>query len=286
MKKIMKKIVSVTGIMILILSCRGPRGPEGPQGPQGPEGPTNIYVMSFLFSSIDTSIAEAYVSFSPSIPNVKINNINIPFWEVWRNTFYFYKRGITTILPGSDANLEVTYIKADNSQGEANASVKVPGIFAITSHDTSQPVSIPLGSSFTVTWSSSQNANFYFVSFYLEYMYVDTAGEDKYFYCEKDTMITQNFIIFPSSFLFPNLNEIDSIMWSWGWFEVDAVSGPQIKEGEKGNVTGDGFGFFWGIIYGGVLGLYVEGGKFISRKETQSYEKLKEFLKNKAEKIR
>lgn len=71
-------------------------------------------------------------------------------------------------------------------------------------------------------------------------------------------------------------------MYAEGSFSIQAMSGPILKPGSKGNVTGDGIGFFWGVTGGGYLGIGIEGANDKARKQVSQ----KELTKKWFEKVR
>ncbi|MEN3044051.1 MAG: hypothetical protein ABDH37_02380 [Candidatus Hydrothermales bacterium] len=271
----MKKLILIISIALIATKCKGPKGEKGPPGP------INIYVLGFVehHKYNDTSEAEVEVSFSPSIPDVKINDIDIPIYYFYGSSFSFYKDNITTLSSGTNLNLKVTYKKSDGNQGEAIATAKIPGIFGITSPY--PEASIPVGGSLNVVWSQSLNANFYFANLYLYYEYIDLVGNHSRFSCDVETTLTQTSITFPPSVLFPDLNEIDSIYYSIGYFYVLGINGPKLEYGEMGNVEGDGSGFFWGVMLGDEIYVYISGTELITIQKPSPSEKLRSYLKNK-----
>ena len=262
--------------IVFLFACRGPEGPQGPQGPQGPEGPPGpqiIYVLGYVFSNGWSGVE---VSFSPVIPIVKINGHTLSLHGCEGSSF-FYSDSLPVTHEDS-INLNVDYTK-----DKATASAVIPGKFAITSHDTSQTAYIPLYSNFTVTWSSSVQRSGYWISFWIWYEYETAGGEIKWYEFESDTFITSQSITFPASKLFPP--DVDTVLYSWGYFDVYALSEPKLQPGAEGNVKGGGAGFFWGITFGGELYVAIEGTKVKVEKEKITREKLMEKLFEKVKKL-
>ncbi len=268
----MRKLALFLPVILAFLGCG-----KGPTGPRGPAGAERIYVLGQVDSK---SQAWVTVYFPPVIPWVTINQDTLSMWEDRIDPTYDYYGTVfiadsVSVSAGDLANLKVDY-----TEGIAIASAGVPGNFDIISPDTSQTAQIPVNSSFTVTWSTSSHADFYPVYFHLNYSYYDTSGNYGYFNLYVDTSITSTSITFPASRLFPG--DIDSIRYSGGYFGVSAMSGPEVKPGARGNVTGDGSGFFWGRNYGVEIYVAVQGTKTKAAKKPP-----KEELTNKLfEKIR
>jgi hypothetical protein len=266
-------VASVIGFM----NCKGPTGPEGP------ESPSFIYVTGGVEAPTPwDSTGDAYVEVSNTseIPVVMINGIQLhlkyPF-----HTSLFYGSPDFPISAGDSANLLVWDGKVGANSRTAQANIRVPSQFEITSHDTSGIVTIVVGEELTLTWSSSSGAGNYWIDFYLDYDYRDTLGNEKQFCYSMDTLPTNTSITFSPSQLFPNMGEIDTILGSFGDFRISATHGP-CQEGEEGNVTGDGMGFFVGWTYGGDLRIQVSGSEYVARTEQQSRLWLQEFISEKA----
>jgi hypothetical protein len=209
-------------------------------GPAGPPGQVKLYITGEIEKYPHWSIPDSfyydedvYVANAEVIPSVKINNQELK-WDGW-----FSYDGEFPLTSGADYNLVVAAgIKT------ATASVKLPGDFSITT-----PASgyvLPKGQSLNVSWNSASYADFYRGYLSINYSYRDTSGNYRYFYYSGDTILSGTSITYPSNLLFPNLSEIDSIRYGYGYFYVYAFDGPALTPGTSGNVTGDGIGFFWG----------------------------------------
>lgn len=256
----MKKLLTlaIPLVLLVFVGCKGPAGPEGPACPE------KIYVMGEVSYRGN---ADVEVYFSPVIPWVTVNQETLDLYMFYGADIWY--RDSISINPGDSLHLKVDWTK-----GVATASSWVPGSFEVTSHDTSQMVYIPVDSAFTVTWSTSNHADFYRVDFYIGYEYIDTLGNYRWFYLEKDTCVTSTSITFPASQLFPG--DLDSVTYaySWGDFDIWAMNGPMLEPGSEGNVKGDGSGFFWCESYGGDLDIQIEGTKAKAKREEPTKEEL------------
>lgn len=283
-----RKAVRITGFVLLALSMGflGCKGPVGPAGPDGSPGPSFIYVSAGVEGPTawdTTSNVMVYVYNSPVNPGVEVNGIAIPF-QGFQYGSYTFEDWNFPISPGDTAGLVVTYTKVGGGPGTAQGSAVLPGQFAIASHDTSILVNIAHGTGLTVMWTSSGGADAYMVDLYLDYDYIDTLGFSKSFYCDIDTFVTNTFIVFGPSELFPNEGEINFITSSWGYFDVSAITGPY-QEGMDGNVTGDGVGLFYGYQYGGGLNIGASSPSNLATKKEEPRNRLQELIEERARKL-
>lgn len=238
-------------LVIAFVAC------EGPQGPQGTTLPTvtgSIYIYESPSFSPNVSVSVENV---PAIPSVTTNGIQIPIILSFTDHFYFRQYNFP-ISKGDLAELAVTFTKLDGSVGVAQATVTVPGDFEITSHDPDTSLAVSLGDSLTFTWTSSEAADAYLVDFYIHYHYELITGPNVLFSYNIDTTWTDTTITFTTATLFPDLDEIESILpRSGGWFKLTAVAGPWL-EGELSNVSGDGIGLLNAKTATKSVGLYFD----------------------------
>ncbi|TET47591.1 hypothetical protein E3J62_00980 [candidate division TA06 bacterium] len=239
-------VLTLTVVLVgLIVGCRGPVGPEGPAGT------LPIYVLAYLESPFlwdTTSDVRVDVLNVSGIPAVYVNDIKIPY-DMYRASYRFFDPDFP-ISAGDSARLRIEHTKADGSPGISQASIKLPGRFAITSHDTSGIDTIPFGSDLIVTWSSSDGADAYraYGDFFCAYL--DTSGAVQQHDYRLCTLFVDTSLTFLSSVLFPDTTEVDSVTIARGGFYVSGMSGPW-QGGEAGNITGDGIGIFRGWTDGG-----------------------------------
>ena len=255
----MKKLLIIVSLLAVI-GCKGQQGPQGPAGADGTDGTDGADGGgTYIYGEVDnTGKVGVLVLFSSVIPWVTVNQetLNVDYCDGLGTE---YEDSIS-VSNGDSLHLKVY------TDGIATASARVPGSFEITSHDTSQTVYIPKDSALTVSWSSANYCDFYRVDFYFSYGYYDTLGDYTGFHLRVDTCVTSTSITFPASRLFPAY--VDSIDNSWGSdFDVQAMNGPKLEPGSKGNVIGNGSGFFWGSADGGDLDIRVEGAKGKAQKE-------------------
>jgi hypothetical protein len=262
-------------------------GCEGPEGPQGPPGTSPVYINGWIqpHTSLDSSShAEVEVYNIPEIPNVEINGIPIPlqYSFSWRIPYRFVHLDLP-ISAGDSTELLVTYTELDGSSGIAKAGVISPGPFEITSSDTSYDT-IAVGDSLAVRWSQSDGADIYLVRFDFQFRYTDTSGISERFYCTIDTLMSDVCITFSPTELFPPIAEIGSVEVANGHFQIWAINGPA-KEGDEGNITGDGMGFFNGWTSGGSLYILVGGSDSLVNEAEEPPNRVPKLMRHRANSV-
>lgn len=229
-------------IVICIWGC------EGPTGPVGPAGKTDFSVFGMVEFISDTlpTRTNLIVSNIASIPSVKLNQDFIKFRNLHNDGSYYWDT-LRTITQGDEVQLTVS-----GDQGTAGTVVRIPQQFRIQSPDPDSIFILLPHNNFIASWAVSNFADYYNAYFYLSYRYFPIGGvTSKYFQLEVDTMLTNTSISIPAAKLFPA--DIDSIIGGYGGFHIEAVNGPRLEVGAKGNVTGDGIGFFFGKSDGGFI---------------------------------
>ena len=227
-------------------------GCEGPACPVGPAGQIKYSVFGQVEFTADTlpTNAQVIVSNISSIPTVKLNQSDLRFRSLYSSGSYYWDT-LRTITKGDEVQLNV---KSD--QGEAVATVRIPQQFRIQSPNPDSIFILLPHSNFTVSWNASGLSDYYYAYFYLFYSYAPIGGgTSKQFSIEIDTILSTTSITFPADILFPA--DFDSLMGSWyyGYFSIQAFNGPRLEVGERGNITGDGMGFFFGKSYGGSINI-------------------------------
>ncbi|MFH1011216.1 MAG: hypothetical protein V1784_08280, partial [bacterium] len=212
-----------------------------------------------------TTGARVDVYESPGIPSVEINGIRIPPSDPFfrgHNPFKFNNDNLP-VSRGDSVELLVTYPIRDGVLGTVHASVVLPGQFEITSPDTSYDT-ISVGDSLVFRWTRSNGADAYIADFLWRYSYLDTSGNERFFrYYVCDTVLADTSITFSQVQLFPDLEEIDSLEYGYGDFNLWAMNGPTPEE-DQGNMTGDGVGFFNGLTDGGSVAIRISGSRALT----------------------
>jgi hypothetical protein len=143
-----------------------------------------------------------------------------------------------------NAHLVVEYGRPDGSTGTAEATVCIPGYFSIL--DVSNGGNITPTSSVTAEWSSSGDAEKYYIYSNYSCSYRNLSAENVYMNCQIDTVVTDTVFVFQGEDIFPSPPDLDYYLSLDGYFYITPVCGP-IETGDVGNVTGDGEGFFTGL---------------------------------------
>jgi hypothetical protein len=276
-------VLSLVALMpLLITGCEGEQGPQGLTGSQGSEGPPGLDIITVsgylegpnVWDSL--SDAEVWIGNSPSIPSVSISGHKLDY-DWFNGEDMEFENFDLPISPGDSAALRIEYTKLDSSTGTARASGTLPGSFGIESHDTTSIFLIPVGSSLTVSWTVSPGADGYATWFDLSYSYYDSLGVEHVFDFNLDTLLTGNYLTISSDQMFPDTVNIDSLNYSWGHFDVEAVNGP-MQSGDMGNVSGDGMGLFYCFTDGGNLDLGVGGTVYRPMSGKDHLERIREFV--------
>jgi hypothetical protein len=221
-------------------------GCEGPAGPAGPAGQLRYSVfgqVEFWSDTLPTN-ANVIVQNISLIPTVKLNQSYLRFRSLYGSGSYYWD-SMRNITKGDEVQLTVS-----GDQRLAAAVVRIPLQFRIQSPNPDSIFILPPHSNFAASWTASGFSDYYYAYFYLSYSYIPIGGgSSKYFYIEADTILSTTDITIPAARLFPA--DYDSLRWGYGYFSIKAYNGPKLEVGARGNVTGDGIGFFFGKSYGG-----------------------------------
>ncbi len=225
----MKKLLLFVPMILFIIGCGSGNGEQA----------SLMGLVSAYYSYVDTLVKEGYVQGYgfKSIPLVTINNDTLPVDVSFGNPPSFYYHGpITDLNLGSECNLKVDY-----DEGKSEATNTLPGNFSITSPDES--FVLHKGNDLNIAWVSSSGADWYMSDVWVDYDYIDTAGNYKWFSFDLDTIVHGTSYTVSANRLFPA--DVDIIYYGYGSVDVEAVSGPKIEPGTEGNIEGDAVGFFW-----------------------------------------
>ncbi len=174
------------------------------------------------------------------IPVMTINEDTLPLDYVYFSpTEFGYEGEITWINIGDECRFKVNY---DEGKGEATGTM--PGNFKITSPDTTYV--LHKGSKLNINWSSAKSADWYWVNIEISYSYIDTAGDYEYFDLYVDTVVDGTSLTISANRIFPG--DVDTVLWGYGDVLAEAVNGPKLEPGAKGNIKGDAVGFFWCVF--------------------------------------
>lgn len=143
-----------------------------------------------------------------------------------------------------DAHLVVEYARSGGSTVRAEATVCVPGPFSIL--EVTNGGNITPTSSVMAEWSSSDDAEKYYIYGSGSCNYRTLSEETLYMSFRCDTVVTDTTFIFQGEDVFPSPPDLYYFVSLDGYFYITPVCGP-IEPGDMSNVTGDGDGFFTGL---------------------------------------
>ena len=181
---------------------------------------------------------------SGSSPAPEIDPFDIPLLAIGPTAGGLDYYGNIWIDDEDDAHLVVEYGRPDGSTGTAEATVCVPDPFVIL--DVSDGGNITPTSSVTAEWSSSEDAERYYIYGNYNCRYRTLSAETVYLYNQSDTVVTDTVFVFQGENVFPSPPDLDYFLSLDAYIYITPVCGP-IETGDSGNVTGDGEGFFTGL---------------------------------------
>jgi hypothetical protein len=286
--RVLTKFFVSSLVVLSLMILTGCEGDPGPQGPEGQTGTNLINVLGYIYGpTLTDSTPDASISVfnSPSVPSASINNIDLEHRPApWPGHEGFEFWDDLSISNGESASLLVTYTKLDGNPGTAQASGALPGSFEITSHDTGSVNPISLQSDLTITWSASSGMDAYLVHFSSHYHYTDYLGNQHYGSTYYDSLLITTTITYTPTQIVPNPSEIDTLDYINGGFYIYAVDGP-IFQGDIGNVTGEGYGFFLCSTYGGALDFSSDSTSNQAREGKDDEEHIRDFIMERATQI-
>lgn len=124
--------------------------------------------------------------------------------------------------------------------GKATAEVMMPGNFSLITPP--ENYILDLESTLVISWHPAPGAEWYGVELRIDYDYRNFFGEEEDYTYIFDTLVKDTSLTIPPERIFPasvaDVLEGDGSAWVW------AGSGPTFLPGDKGNISGAGFGFF------------------------------------------
>ena len=246
----MKRIFIFTAVFLLSTFFLGCDGPEGPQGPAGETLPYPVSIDAdidySIFNEDSTAITQVYISQTPTIPQVTINEIVIPF-QGYSGSMLHYLDYYFPIIREDSASLLITYTAINGEPKSAWADIVVPGNFEITQPDT-EYYEHTFNTDLTVAWTPSPGAEAYRIRLSMHIHYTDTTGVDQFYYFYEDSVhIGSETVTYHAEMIFPQLPEGVIYNWGDGIVRVYAESGPGYSW-IPFNIQGDGTGFFSAIV--------------------------------------
>jgi hypothetical protein len=179
----------------------------------------------------------------PMIPAVKLNGNEVVMDQ------YDYIQCIynDTIHFATNQEYELT---VNHYYGQANAKIWMPGDFSMISPGPTYI--LKRDSILSVTWHKSEKASKYYL--YVDIEYEDENGEDFEFF--HDTIVYDTIIRYPPNRIFAESAEtiMDGEAEAAAW----ALTGPyRWEQGTKGNIQGQGLGYFSALYQPQALDFYV-----------------------------
>ncbi|MGQ9708254.1 MAG: hypothetical protein ACUVUR_05205 [bacterium] len=167
------------------------------------------------------------------VPVVSLNNETLDvFYYSWTE----YRYGDT-----EEFNVNLAYqLLVEHYWGKAYARVTMPGNFSLINPP--ERYILDLDSTLFISWYHSPGAEWYQVELVIDYEYRDSTGDEDDFTFTLDTILTDTFLTVASGRIFPGF--VMDVIEGDGSAMVLSGCGPAIEPGDKGNVTGSGFGFF------------------------------------------
>jgi len=248
-----------------------------------------IYVNAGAYYDEDEDFVFVNIMNSASIPSVKVNDQSLS-----RGMLDDYYLGFGGLIywdyfdfgAGQNLSLEIDYKNQDEENKTANATTVVPGYFSITSHPTGDEddgdedeFEIPWGQDLTITWTQSTGAEAYECYLCIEYAtYNSTTGDYDFKVVRIRITVTGTSVTFSANELFPSTVDINEVDYTYGDFDIWACSN-KLEEGDVGNVTGDGIGYFNGYAWGDDLDFKVSGTSLAKKIENKSKDAKEKFLR-------
>jgi hypothetical protein len=171
------------------------------------------------------------------VPVVRLNDEYLRPYEYNWNT---YKYG--------DENWFGTYryyeLNVEHYWGEAFSRIVMPGNFTLTNPPGDSYI-LDMESTLVVTWNRSSGAQWYWIDVYASYDFLDSSYVWDDYEFEMDTTVSDTFLVLPPGRVFPSY--IMDVLEGDGSALVWAGYGPPVEPGDRGNVRGNGYGFFNGF---------------------------------------
>lgn len=211
------------------------------------------YLTKLVYYSGDTIWDRYFEVFDddgmPMIPVVKLNGEEVEL--------YNYSSAIRlltywdTIHFSTGQKYELT---VDHYQGQAHANIWMPGEFSMIGPDSNYI--LKRDSALLVTWHKSEKASRYYFYIYMDYEFIDTTGEEDDIDFFHDTIVYDTFIRYEPNRFIPDY--VEMIVGGDVEAGVWAINGPiRWEQGTKGNIRGQGYGYFSATYQPKELDFYV-----------------------------
>jgi hypothetical protein len=221
--------------------------------------PPHVDPYNFHPSDTITGWAEIFVDNTSDIARVRVNGSAVPFLTT-SGTDQFFRNYQLPITRADTIRVEIRFTSLEGGNGLATANGPFPGVFSITSQDTSEVYHISRGSGLNFAWTASLGTDMYSASLRLSYYYRDLNRTYHNLSINLDSLMTDTTLSYSPQILFPNINEIDTILSSSAFFYNFAIKGPR-KEGDMGNFSGDARGFVTALTSGGAVIISIDNAR-------------------------
>lgn len=183
----------------------------------------------------------------PMIPAVKLNGAEVEMYQ------YDYIQCVydDTIHFATNQEYELT---VDHYYGQANCKIWMPGDFSMISPGPTYIYN--RDSVLFATWHKSEGASWFWFSVYLDYWFIDTLGEEDNIDFYHDTIVYDTFVRYARNRFIPDYVSviIEGEAEAGAW----AIDGPnRWIQGTKGNIRGQGLGYFSATYQPKELDFYV-----------------------------
>lgn len=188
---------------------------------------------------------EVEVSGSRLLPVVAINDETLALQNFHSSGEYgwysSWKKAPLRLNPGNRCILNVY-----QSDGDAQSdSLVIPLPPAITFP--TESFLLQKGNSLPIRWTITSGLTQCYLKIYLEYYYYDTAGDYNYFSLDTSLYLPGdvNSFTLPSVAIFPA--QVNQVLYGGGEIYLELEAGPRMGREVKGNIKGNGCGYFWTI---------------------------------------
>lgn len=176
------------------------------------------------------------------IPMVSLNDDTLPIYDMYP----------TDIMYLNEDDLEMPFgesypLKVSSEHGLSSANLVYPDSFALVSPASGSTLNLTTGNeNIPLVWRKSDGAEWYYISYLIEFDYVDTLGNYDYIYKYSSDTVTDTSLSISLDELFGSrFDAVDTIIYGYGQYQVMACSGPILEPGATGNISGADKGFYW-----------------------------------------
>lgn len=192
--------------------------------------------------------ATVEVNYSKSLPVVAVNSETLSLSDYQCNYNYFsdeqvwsswWEKDPLELLPGKKCVLHI--YQADGEAQTDSLMVPWPPVFTSPGGGFTLKGGTPL----PIAWTSGTGVERYYLQIELYYSYRDTARNYRTFSLDTSMYLpgTVTSFTLPAANIFPL--DVDSVLSGSGSIELQAEIGWKAGSNPKGNIKGNGYGYFW-----------------------------------------